>query len=101
MESIFLFGLTIAFLVESFYETRLYMLFQVIVQRFPQFTQNKRLTRIMRVEQTWNWLSWVLLIALILLPNHYTILLISVITLIETIIVFEMDRIRSQLNQPK
>lgn len=51
----------------------------------------------MWIEQTWNWLSWVLLIALILLPNHYTILLISIITLIETMVVHELDQARYQI----
>ncbi|WP_373841832.1 hypothetical protein [Limosilactobacillus sp.] len=98
MESFFLFGLTIIFLVESFYESRLYLTFQMIIRRSPQIlVNNHRLRRIMWIEQTWNWLSWVLLIALILLPNHYTILLISIITLIETMVVHELDQARYQI----
>lgn len=99
MESLFLFGLTIIFLVESFYEVRLYMLLRVVAQHFPQLVDQRRLHRVLRIEQVWNWLSWLFLLVLIILPNGFSMLLISIITMIETIIVHEMDQIKQQIRK--
>ena len=98
MESLLSFGLTLIFLAESFYEVRLYLFLQFVAQHHPQAASRRRLQRILRIERVWNWLSWLFILALIVLPAHYAIPLVSVITLIETVIVQRMDRIKQKLN---
>lgn len=97
MESSLSFGLTLIFLAESFYEVRLYLFLQFVAQHHPQVASRQRLQRILRIERAWNWLSWVFILALIILPNHYSILLISILTLTETVIVRQMVQLKQKL----
>lgn len=98
MASLLSFGLTLIFLAESFYEVRLYLFLQFVAQHHPQAASRRRLQRILRAERVWNWVSWIFILALIILPNHYSILLVSVITLIETVIVHRMAQFKQKLN---
>ncbi|HJA27345.1 MAG TPA: hypothetical protein H9720_03290 [Candidatus Limosilactobacillus intestinigallinarum] len=98
MESLLSFGLTLIFLAESFYEVRLYLFLQFVAQHHPQAASRRRLQRILRLERIWNWVSWVFILALIILPNHYSILLVSIITMTETIIVRQMAQLKRKLN---
>ena len=98
MESLLSFGLTLIFLAESFYEVRLYLFLQFVAKHHPQAASRRRLQRILRLERIWNWVSWVFILALIILPNHYSILLVSIITMTETIIVRQMAQLKRKLN---
>lgn len=98
MESLLSFGLTLIFLAESFYEVRLYLFLQFVAQHHPQAASRRRLQRILRLERIWNWVSWVFILALIILPNHYSILLVSIITMTETLIVRQMAQLKRKLN---
>jgi hypothetical protein len=98
VESLLSFGLTLIFLAESFYEVRLYLFLQFVAQHHPQAASRRRLQRILRLERIWNWVSWVFILALIILPNHYSILLVSIITMTETIIVRQMAQLKRKLN---
>lgn len=98
MESLLSFGLTLIFLAESFYEVRLYLFLQFVAQHHPQAASRRRLQRILRLERIWNWISWVFILALIILPNHYSILLVSIITMTETLIVRQMAQLKRKLN---
>jgi hypothetical protein len=100
MEEFFLFVLSTIFLIESFFESRLYFLMLALNH---QISSNsllaKRIQRIVRVEKQWYWLSWVFLLVLIILPVRYMLLVISVITLIETIVVHEMAQVEQKVKK--
>lgn len=98
MEEFFLFALSTIFLIESFFESRLYFLMLALNrQASVNPALARRVQRVVRVEKQWYWLSWVFLLVLIVLPIHYMLLIVSLITLIETIVVHEMAAIEQQV----
>lgn len=99
MNSLLLLGLTITFLVESLYEMYQYLSLKFIAKYASQFDGHHNLPRILQVEQAWNWLSWFLLLLLIILPQRYSILLISILTTIETVLVFRVSYLRYQITR--
>lgn len=96
MDQLFTFVFTVIFLLESFWEVRLFSQLQLLVMQNPA-KATPRLARVMRMERRWNWISWVLIILLFIANTHFTVLLVSVITLIETIIVYQMNQLKVQL----
>lgn len=99
MNSLLLLGLTITFLVESLYEMYQYLSLRFITKYAPHFDGHHNLPRTLQVEQAWNWLSWLLLLLLIILPLRYSILLISILTTIETVLVFRVSYLRYQITR--
>ena len=67
--------ITIIFIVESFWEFRLYAWLRgnQDLARDPQLKQ--RLFSTMRVESKWNWGSWLLIILLLIAPDNWVHLL--------------------------
>lgn len=96
MENGYCFLLAAVFLIESFYEVRLYAFLQVAIHHPRAQGKQEQIKRVIYWERRWNWGSWILII-LLFAPGHYNTLLMAVITLIETIIVYRMDRIKQQL----
>lgn len=94
MNTIFLTALTAIFIIESFFEIRYFAQIRVIFQRSGRITPTKRVQRIITIENQWSWISWIFLILLFVLPTFYTMLIICVITLIETWVVYELYNAR-------
>ena len=90
MAHIYLMTLIIIFMIESFFEVKWFAQIRDIFQRSGRITPTKRVQRVVKIETQWSWFSWILLILLFILPEVYTFLLICIITLIETIIVYEL-----------
>lgn len=102
MAHIYLMVLIVIFMIESFFEVSWYAQIREIFQRSGRITPTKRIQRVIKVETQWSWFSWILLVLLFVLPQTYTFLLICIITLIETIIVYELYNAREyakQINQ--
>ena len=102
MAHIYLMVLIVIFMIESFFEVSWYAQIREIFQRSGRITPTKRIQRVIKVETQWSWFSWILLVLLLVLPQTYTFLLICIITLIETIIVYELYNAREyakQINQ--
>ncbi|QZN92244.1 hypothetical protein KZE55_05255 [Limosilactobacillus panis] len=95
METAFLFTLTTIFIIESIFEVRYYAQVRTIFLRPGRAVLNKRVARIIKVENMWSWGSWILLILMFILPERFTFLLICVITLIETWVVYELRSARN------
>lgn len=95
MEQFFLTTLTIIFIIESFVEIRYFAQIRNAFIKSGQTTPTKRVQRIIKIENQWSWISWIFLFLLFILPNFYTILIISVITLIETWVVYELYNARN------
>ncbi|MBB1079953.1 hypothetical protein [Limosilactobacillus rudii] len=96
MDQTITFVFTIIFLVESFWEVRLFSQLQLLAIQNPTNVP-PRFAKVMRLERRWNWISWILIILLFLTSSHFTILLVSLITLIETYVVWRMDNIKSNM----
>ena len=102
MAHIYLMVLIVIFMIESFFEVSWYAQIREIFQRSGRITPTKRIQRVIKVETQWSWFSWILLVLLFVLPQTYPFLLICIITLIETIIVYELYNAREyakQINQ--
>ena len=99
MNSLLLLGLTITFLVESLYEMYQYLSLKFIAQHAPHFDNHHHLPRILQIEQAWNWLSWLLFLLFIILSQRYSILLISILTTIETVMVFRVSYFRHHITR--
>lgn len=96
MDQLLTFVFTVVFLLESFWEVRLFSQLQQLALQNPAKLTPK-FTKIMRLERRWNWLSWILIILLFIAGTHFTVLLVSLITLIETIVVYQMDQLKAKL----
>ena len=102
MAHIYLMTLIIIFMIESFFEVKWFAQIRDIFQRSGRITPTKRVQRVIKIETQWSWFSWILLILLFVLPEVYTFLLVSFIlfiTLIETIIVYELYNARNYAQQ--
>lgn len=91
--------LVIAFMIESFFEIRLYPYLRRVLaeNRAPRALKN-RVRRVVRIDNHWNWASWLLIIFMLVAPGDWSFLAICVITLLETWVVMEMDGLKRQLN---
>ncbi|MDO4854944.1 MAG: hypothetical protein Q3978_00055 [Limosilactobacillus gorillae] len=92
--------MVVAFLIESFFEVRLQLYLRSLLEedRAPADLQ-KRIRRIVRIDNRWNWGSWLLIIFMLVVPNNWAFLAICIITLLETLVVMEMDHIRTRIKQ--
>ncbi|KRM25958.1 hypothetical protein [Limosilactobacillus panis] len=97
MKNGYCFLLAAVFLIESFYEVRLYAFLQVAIHHPRAQGKQEQIKRAIYWELRWNWGSWILIILLLFAPGRYNTLLMAIITLIETIVVYRMDRIKQQL----
>lgn len=95
MEQVFLMTLTAIFIIESFVEIRYFAQICNIFVRSGRVTLTPRVQRIIRIENMWSWISWIFLFLLFVLPDFYTMLVICVITLIETWVVYELYNART------
>lgn len=91
------FVFTIIFLLESFWEVRLFSQLQALAIQSPTKIP-PRFGKVMRLERRWNWFSWILIILLFVVNSRLTILLVSLITLIETYVVWRMDNMKSRMS---
>lgn len=96
MNQIITFVFTIIFLFESFWEVRLFSQLQALAIQNPTKIP-PRFAKVMRLERRWNWGSWILIILLFLANSHFTILLVSIITLIETFVIYQMDQMKIKM----
>ncbi len=99
MEQIFLTVLTIIFIVESFFEIRYFTQIRNTFVNSGRATPTKRVQRIIKIENMWSWGSWIFLFLLFILPDLYTMLVICVITLIETWVVYELYNARDYVQR--
>lgn len=88
---------TIIFLLMSFWEVRLFSQLQALAAQNPARVTPK-FAKVMRLERKWNWISWILIILLFVANTRFTVLLVSIITLVETFVVYKMDQVKTQLS---
>lgn len=90
--------LVIAFIIESCLEIRLYpYLRRILIENQGPAPLLARVRRIVRIDNFWNWASWILIILMLVAPGDWSFLVICVITLLETWVVMEMNGLKRQL----
>ena len=89
--------ITIIFIVESFWEFRLYAWLRgnQDLARDPQLKQ--RLFSTMRVESKWNWGSWLLIILLLIAPDNWVLPFGCLLVLFETLVIKRLDNLKSSM----
>lgn len=91
--------ITLIFIIISFQEFRLNRFLRLHQQEIAAADQMLQWQRLLRIESIWNLATWVIIILLFILPDHYFFLLASLLLLAETLLVHQMDRIKSKINQ--
>ena len=88
----FIFILIAVFFIESIAEARLFTVLR-LAKPVTDAQLEKRRRRVLRVETHWNWLSWIVLFIILFTPQQYIYLTISIIVLLETLVVMELDNV--------
>lgn len=98
MVNIFITVLAIIFMIESFWESRLFMQLTAIMRSASHISDEEqaRVSRVMKMDRRWNILSWILIIAILFVPNGQSLPYLSVLCLLETIMVMRLDRVFQQ-----
>lgn len=88
---------TFLFIVISFVEFRLNGYLRRHYQEISDQTLRQRWHKVMGIENQWNLFSWVLIIALFILPDNYLLLISSILCLLETVVTQKMDSLKRQM----
>lgn len=98
MANVFISVLAIIFLLESFWESRLFMQLSAIMRSTTHISDEEqvRVSRVMKMDRRWNLLSWILIIAIIFVPDGQSLPYLSVLCLLETVMVMRLDRVFQQ-----
>lgn len=98
MDSMIITGMAIIFLVESFWESRLFMQLTAIMRTVSGVDEEelRRVRSVMRMDRRWNILSWILIIGILFVPSGATMPFICILCLLETVMVMRLDRVYQQ-----
>ena len=82
--------MVIAFIVESFFEVRLQLYLRGLLANDEAPAELEGRIR-------WSWGSWLLIIFMFVAPGNWSFLAVCIITLLETIVVMEMDHLKTKI----
>ena len=88
---------TFLFIVISFFEFRLNGYLRSHYQEINDEDLRQRWHKVMRMENQWNLFSWVLILALFILPDNYLLLISCILCLLETLVTHQMDQLKRQM----
>lgn len=90
--------MVIDFIVESFFEARLQLYLRGLLANDEAPAELEgRIRRIVRIDNRWSWGSWLLIIFMFVAPGNWSFLAVCIITLLETIVVMEMDHLKTKI----
>lgn len=89
--------MVLIFFVESFWEVRLY---SRLTREEPALRGDSkdRVQHVLRLERRWNMFSWVIVFAVLILPEHLFMPLSCMLVLFETIVIMRLDQEERRLN---
>lgn len=88
---------TLLFIIISFVEFRLNTYLQRHYKDITDDQLKQRWHRVMGIENQWNLFSWVLILALFVLPDNYLLLISCILCLLETLVTQRMDNLKRQM----
>lgn len=94
MTNLYLMILIGIFILESCFEVVWYSQIRQIFVSSRRVEPTPRIRRVIKVENLWSWGSWIFLFLLFIVPAGYNFLIICIITLIETLVVYELYNAR-------
>lgn len=90
-------GLSIIFIaiyfLESIWELRLYTRLGQVAASGTARGEEERIQKVLKLERRWNLVSWVIIIAAILVPDDGFFPLACLLVLLETIVIMQLDRV--------
>ena len=88
MSSIFVTLITIAFIGESFWNNK--------STDIINENERQQLTSSLKLDRRWNWLSWILILAIFIASSAYYLPLVCLLCLLETFMVMRLDRVKKR-----
>lgn len=96
MNSLITFIISIAFLGLVIWENRLHSQLGFLASQRPDKV-TKDFIRVVRQEKRLNWILCILAIIVFMTTSLYSVLLMSIITIIELLLVTRMDRVKNEM----
>ena len=96
MNSLITFIISIAFLGLVIWENRLHSQLGFLASQRPDKV-TKDFIRVIRQEKRLNWILCILAIIVFMMTSRYSVLLMSIITIIELLLVTRMDRVKNEM----
>ena len=96
MNSLITFIISIAFLGLVIWENRLHSQLGFLASQRPDKV-TKDFIRVIRQEKRLNWILCILAIIVFMTTSLYSVLLMSIITIIELLLVTRMDRVKNEM----
>lgn len=96
MNSLITFIISIAFLGLVIWENRLHSQLGFLASQRPDKV-TKDFIRVIRQEKRLNWILCILAIIVFMTTSPYSVLLMSIITIIELLLVTRMDRVKNEM----
>lgn len=96
MNSLITFIISIAFLGLVIWENRLHSQLGFLASQRPDKV-TKDFIRVVRQEKRLNWILCILVIIVFMTTSRYSVLLMSIITIIELLLVTRMDRVKNEM----
>ena len=96
MNSLITFIISIAFLGLVIWENRLHSQLGFLASQRPDKV-TKDFRKVVRQERWLNWLLCILAIIVFLTTSRYSVLIMSIITIIELLLVMRMDRVKNEM----
>ena len=96
MNSLITFIISIAFLGLVIWENRLHSQLGFLASQRPDKV-TKDFIKVVRQERWLNWLLCILAIIVFLTTSRYSVLIMSIITIIELLLVMRMDRVKNEM----
>ena len=96
MSSIFVTLITIIFIGESFWEFRLFSFLTNQLTTIVNDSERQQLSSSLKLDRRWNWLSWILILAIFIAPSEFYLPLVCLLCLLETVMVMRLDHVKKK-----
>lgn len=98
MNGVFITVMTLVFIVESFWEYRLFVQLSAVLpapgEINPNDDEQRHVQRVLVMDRRWNWLSWILIIGILVVPTDQAMPFTCFLVLLETIMLMRFDRVK-------
>lgn len=97
MNAVFITIMTIVFIVESFWEYRLFVQLSAVLQNIgsgPDDDEQRHVQRVLVMDRRWNWLSWIIIIGILVAPAEQSMPITCFLVLLETLMLMRLDRVK-------
>lgn len=97
MNAVFITVMTLVFVVESFWEYRLFVQLSSTMQNIGSSVnddEQQHVQRVLVMDRRWNWLSWIIIIGILIAPSEQAMPITCFLVLLETLMLMRLDRVK-------